>query len=38
MPKDKPGIDKVTIGDAEEYFEDLGLEYNIDYKDLAKEK
>lgn len=34
----KPGIDKVTIGDAEEYFNDLGLEYNVDYKDNAKEK
>ncbi len=34
----KPSIDKVTVGDAEEYFADLGLEYNIDYKDIAKEK
>lgn len=33
-----PAISKVTLGDAEEYFEDLGLEYNIDYKDDAKEK
>lgn len=36
--KEKPGIDKVTIGDAEEYFNDLGLEYNVDYKDNAREK
>ena len=28
-----PSIEKVTLGDAEEYFEDLGLEYEIDYKD-----
>lgn len=35
---DKPGIEKLSIGDAVEYFEDLGLEYDVDYKDLAKEK
>ena len=35
---DTPAISKVTLGDAEEYFEDLGLEYNIDYKDESKEK
>lgn len=34
----KPMVDKVTIADAEEYFEDLGLEYNIDYKDTHYEK
>lgn len=33
-----PAVDKVTIADAEEYFEDLGLEYNIDYKDVRYEK
>ena len=33
-----PTVPKVTVGDAEEYFEDLGLEYNIDYKDASKEK
>lgn len=33
-----PVVDKVTIADAEEYFEDLGLEYNIDYKDNRYEK
>lgn len=35
---DTPGIEKISLGDAEEYFEDLGLEYDVDYKDLAKEK
>ena len=34
----KPVVDQVTIADAEEYFEDLGLEYNIDYKDNCYEK
>ena len=33
-----PEVKKVTMGDAEEYFEDLGLEYNVDYKDVSKEK
>ena len=33
-----PAVDKVTIADAEEYFEDLGLEYNVDYKDSRYEK
>lgn len=36
--EEKPSIEKVTIGDAEEYFNDLGLEYNVDYKDSEKEK
>lgn len=35
---DKPRVSEVTVGDAEEYFRDLGLEYNIDYKDSSKEK
>ena len=35
---DTPAISKITLGDAEEYFDDLGLEYNIDYKDETKEK
>ena len=35
---DTPEVKKVTMGDAEEYFEDLGLEYNVDYKDISKEK
>lgn len=29
----KPVVGDVTVGDAEEYFNDLGLEYNVDYKD-----
>ena len=33
-----PSVDKVTLQDAEEYFEDLGLEYNIDYKDVKLEQ
>ena len=36
--ENSPSIDKVTVGDAEEYYNDLGLEYNIDYKDTSKEK
>jgi len=34
----KPVVDQVTLADAEEYFEDLGLEYNIDYKDNRYER
>ena len=34
----KPEVEKVTIADAEEYFEDLGLEYNVDYKDSSYEE
>lgn len=33
---DKPEVKKITVGDAEEYFEDLGLEYNVDYMDGTK--
>ena len=33
-----PTVQKVTMGDAEEYYSDLGLEYNIDYKDVSHEK
>ncbi len=32
-----PVVNKVTVADAEEYFDDLGLEYNIDYKDSKYE-
>jgi len=32
-----PVVTNVTVGDAEEYFNDLGLEYNVDYKDHGKE-
>ncbi len=33
---DKPTVKEVTMGDALEYFEDLGLEYNVDYVDATK--
>ena len=36
--EEKPEVKEVTVGDAEEYFNDLGLEYNNDYKDASKEK
>ena len=31
-----PEVENVTVGDAQEYFEDLGLEYNEDYIDGSK--
>lgn len=31
-------VEKLTMGDAVEYFEDLGLEYNNDYIDATKER
>ena len=34
---EKPSIEKVTLGEADEYFRDLGLAYNTDYKDVSKE-
>lgn len=34
----KPSVKEVTVGDALEYFEDLGLEYNVDYVDASKER
>ncbi len=34
----KPTVKEVTMGDALEYFQDLGLEYNVDYVDASKEK
>lgn len=34
---EKPTIDRVTIGEADEYYNDLGLAYNTDYKDISKE-
>ncbi len=33
---DKPHVDKVTIADAEEYYNDLGLAYNVDYSDASR--
>lgn len=37
MEESKPVVGTVTVGDAEEYFNDLGLEYNVDYKDSKYE-
>ncbi len=36
--KEKPQVKELTVGDAEEYFEDLGLEYNVDYVDVSTDK
>ncbi len=33
----KPVVEKVTLGEADEYYSDLGLAYNTDYKDISKE-
>lgn len=38
VEENKPVVDQVSIADAEQYFEDLGLEYNVDYKDGVYEK
>lgn len=35
--QEKPSIDQVTLAEADEYFNDLGLAYNIDYKDTSKD-
>ena len=35
---DRPEVKEVTMGDAEEYFQDLGLEYNVDYVDASGDK
>lgn len=35
---DKPFVKDITMGDALEYYSDLGLEYNVDYMDASKEK
>lgn len=34
----KPEVKEITMGDAVEYYDDLGLEYNVDYKDASLEK
>lgn len=34
--KGKPEVKELTMGDALEYFQDLGLEYNVDYVDASK--
>ena len=31
----KPEVKEITVGDAMEYFQDLGLEYNVDYMDAS---
>ena len=36
--KAKPEVKEITMGDAVEYYQDLGLEYNVDYVDVSKEK
>lgn len=36
--KAKPEVKEITMGDALEYFQDLGLEYNVDYVDASTEK
>ena len=33
--RSKPEVKELTMGDAEEYFQDLGLEYNVDYVDVS---
>jgi len=33
--KEKPEVKQLTVGDAMEYFQDLGLEYNVDYVDAS---
>ena len=33
----KPSVKGVTLEDADEYYRDLGLAYNVDYSDKAKE-
>ena len=33
----KPEVKELTVGDAVEYFQDLGLEYNVDYVDVSKQ-
>ena len=36
--RSKPEVKEITMGDALEYFQDLGLEYNVDYVDASKDK
>ena len=33
----KPQVNKVTLADADEYYNDLGLAYNVDYSDASRE-
>ena len=32
----KPYVNKVTLADADEYYNDLGLAYNVDYSDASR--
>ncbi len=32
----KPQVNKVTLADADEYYNDLGLAYNVDYRDASR--
>ena len=34
--KSKPDVDKITLADADEYYNDLGLAYNVDYTDSSR--
>ncbi len=34
----KPEVKEITMGDAVEYFQDLGLEYNVDYVDASTDR
>lgn len=36
--RSKPEVKELTMGDAEEYFQDLGLEYNVDYVDVSTDR
>lgn len=36
--REKPEVKEITVGDAVEYFNDLGLEYNVDYVDVSIKK
>lgn len=36
--REKPEVKEITVGDAMEYFNDLGLEYNVDYVDVSNKK
>ena len=34
--KSKPSADNITLADADEYYNDLGLAYNVDYSDSSR--
>ena len=36
--KNKPSIKGVTLQDADEYYNDLGLAYNVDYSDKQTDR